>query len=203
LPLNLSQGLAPEIGPILYLSIPSLVEANNRKCPTCNLRLRSVPVSLICQCCRAHYHKQARFSGLTKGALDVWKKSKRWECTSCIDNQAQEAVNDPEVNPVSSQEYGSGVRCGLRVLQRNVDGIGTSMVDVILLVMEGPGLDVLLLQETKLSPANPTPTLHGYFAIRCDRPPDGGRGGRYPDLCQSGHSFLPDPSISWGGGLGG
>ena len=50
------------------------------------------------------------------------------------------------------------------------------MADVISLVREDPGLDVLLLQETKLSPANQTPSLPGYTPIRRDRPPDGGGG---------------------------
>jgi hypothetical protein len=59
-----------------------------------------------------------------------------------------------------------------------VDGIGTDIADVITLVREDPGLDVLLLQETKLISANPTPTLPGYSAIRRDRPPNpGGQGG--------------------------
>jgi exonuclease III len=61
-------------------------------------------------------------------------------------------------------------------LQWNVDGIGTAIADVITLVREDPGLDVLLLQETKLIPANPTLTLLGYSAFRRDRPPGGGRG---------------------------
>jgi hypothetical protein len=44
-------------------------------------------------------------------------------------------------------------------------------------VREDPGLDVLLLHESKLIPANPTPTLPGYSAIRHDRPSNiGGRG---------------------------
>jgi hypothetical protein len=84
------------------------------------------------------------------------------------DNQARDAVNDPEVNSVSSRGSSGGVRHGLRVLQWNVDGIGTTMADVITLVREDPGLDVLLLQETKLIPAIPTPTLLGYSAIRRD-----------------------------------
>jgi exonuclease III len=59
-------------------------------------------------------------------------------------------------------------------LQWNVDGIGTAIADVISLVREDPGLDVLLLQETKHIPANPTPTLPGYSAIRRNRPPGSG-----------------------------
>jgi exonuclease III len=50
-----------------------------------------------------------------------------------------------------------------------VDGIGTAIAYVISLVREDPGLDVLLLQETKLIPANHTPTLPGYSAIKRDR----------------------------------
>jgi hypothetical protein len=115
----------------------------------------------------------------------------------CIENQARDAVNDPEVNRVKSRGRVGRVRHGLRVLQWNVDGIGTAIADVITLVRENPGLDVLLLQDTKLIPANPTLTLPGYYAIRCDRPPvPGGSGGWPPDLCQGGHPLLPDPSIS-------
>jgi hypothetical protein len=50
-----------------------------------------------------------------------------------------------------------------------VYGIGTTIADVITLVREDPGLDVLILQETKPIPANPTPTLLGYSAIRHDQ----------------------------------
>jgi hypothetical protein len=53
------------------LPVDPLVEACHGSCPTCNFRICSVPVPLICQCCRAQYHKQARCSGLTLGALDV------------------------------------------------------------------------------------------------------------------------------------
>jgi exonuclease III len=62
-------------------------------------------------------------------------------------------------------------------LQWNVDGIGTAIADVISLVRKDPGLDVLLLQATKLIQANLTPTLPGYSAIKRDRLPGGGRGG--------------------------
>jgi hypothetical protein len=82
-PLNLGLGFSRDRPhPVL---VDPLVEARNRSCPTCNLKLHSVPVSLICQCCRAQYYKQARCSGLTAGALDVWKKSNCWECTLVVD----------------------------------------------------------------------------------------------------------------------
>jgi hypothetical protein len=161
----------------LPVPIDPSVKARSQTCSACNLRHRIDPVPLICHCCRARYHKRPGCSGLTSGALDIWKRSKHWECTSCIDNQAQDAVNDPEVNPVSNRGRGGGVRRGLRVLQWNVDGIRTTIADVITLVREDPGLDVLLLQETKLIPANPTPTLPGYSEISRDRSPNtGGRG---------------------------
>jgi exonuclease III len=52
-----------------------------------------------------------------------------------------------------------------------------SIADVIALVRKDPALDVLLLQETKPIPANPTLTLPGYSGIRHDQPPVGGREG--------------------------
>jgi hypothetical protein len=55
--------------------------------------------------------------------------------------------------------------------------IGTAIADVITLVREDPGLDVLLLQKTKLIPTNPHPTRPGYSAIRRDHPSGEGRGG--------------------------
>ena len=148
------------------------MKARSQTCPSCTLTIPSTQVPLICQCCRAQYHKIARCSGLTPGALNAWKRSKHWECNSCINTQARDAVNDPEIVPVSSRGNSGGVRRGLRVLQWNVDGIGTAIADVLTLVRDDPGLDVLLLQETKLVPANPTPTLPGYTAIRRDRPGD-------------------------------
>jgi len=149
-----------------------LVKARSQTCPSCTLTIPSTQVPLICQCCRAQYHKIARCSGLTPGALNAWKRSKHWECNSCINTQARDAVNDPEIVPVSSRGNSVGDRRGLRVLQWNVDGIGTAIADVLTLVKDDPGLDVLLLQETKLVPANLTPTIPGYTAIRRDRPAD-------------------------------
>jgi hypothetical protein len=151
----------------------------------------------IRECSRAQYYKLARCSGLTPGALNVWKRSKHWECISCINTQARDAVNEPEIVPVISRGNSGGVRCGLRVLQRNVDVIGTAIADVLTLVREDPGLDVLLLQETKLSPANPTPTLPGYTAIRCDRPADRpSRGGGLLTYVKADIPLSPSPSVS-------
>jgi hypothetical protein len=109
-------------------------------------------------------------------------------------NQARDAVNDPEVNPISSREHVGGIRCGIRVLHWNMDGIGTAIADVISLVREDPGLDVLLLQETKLIPANPTPTLPGYSAIRHDRPLGGGWGGGVLNYVKADFPFHQIPA---------
>jgi hypothetical protein len=80
---------------------------------TCNLKLLPVRDLFICFSCRVQYRKQARCWGLTKGALQVWMQSKRWQCTSCIDKQARNAVNDPEINLVSSRRRIGGARRGL------------------------------------------------------------------------------------------
>ena len=72
-------------------------------------------------------------------------------------------------------------RASLKVIQWNVDGLSTSLVDLKSLVEREPDIDILLIQETKLRPPVPDPLLDGYVAIRRDRPivPGGGgsRGG--------------------------
>jgi hypothetical protein len=58
----------------------------------------------------------------------------------------------------------------------------------------GRALDVLLLQETKLIPPNPSPTLPGYSAIRRDRPPGGGRGAGLLTYVKADISFCQIPA---------
>ena len=67
-------------------------------------------------------------------------------------------------------------RDGLKIIQWNVDGLSTSLVDLMVLVEKEPDIDVFLIQETKLLPTAPDPRLAGYTAIRRDRPtpPRGG-----------------------------
>ena len=68
-------------------------------------------------------------------------------------------------------------RSRLKVVQWNVDGLSTSLVDLKGLVEQEPDIDALLIQETKLKPPMSDPQLEGYVAIRRDRPIPPGRGG--------------------------
>ena len=67
-------------------------------------------------------------------------------------------------------------RDGLKIIQWNVDGLSTSLVDLMVLVEKEPDIDVFLIQETKLLPTAPDPRLAGYTAIRRDRPTPRGVG---------------------------
>ena len=55
----------------------------------------------------------------------------------------------------------------MRGLQWNADGIDTKVAELNRLVVE---LNVVLIQETKLTSRSKTPKIHGFTAVRQDRP---------------------------------
>ena len=90
-----------------------------------------------------------------------------------------------------------GTRDKLRILQWNVDGVGTAEVDLLGFIDQDPNLDVILVQETKLLPSDRTPSLPGYAAVRRDRPPTpggagvGARGGGLITFVKKDIAFRP------------
>ena len=76
--------------------------------------------------------------------------------------------------PRDQSKYGAGPRRtekrrNLRGLQLNADGINTKMAELNSLV-EVLDVDVILIQETRLTNKSKTPVLHGYTAVSKDRP---------------------------------
>lgn len=67
------------------------------------------------------------------------------------------------------------LRHSLRILQWNADGIRTGLAELTRLVRE-VDLDVVLIQESKLSSGDQTPKLPGFAVARRDRP-SGPKGG--------------------------
>ena len=63
--------------------------------------------------------------------------------------------------------------------QWNVDGMATSLMDLRDLVKRKPATGVILVQESKLLPSDPDPSVPGFSTVRLDRPPSQGgtRGG--------------------------
>ena len=156
---------------------------------------RSVP--LTCESCRAEYHKKSACSGLTKDQVRVWADSGRWTCPTCSSQRQLDSANTPGVGRVADPKRDIGTRDKLRILQWNVDGLGTAEVDLLGFIEEDPSIDIILVQETKLLPTNKNPSLPGYTVCRRDRPPApdgtgaGARGGGLITFVKKDISFRP------------
>ena len=146
-----------------------------RKCPACNTRLGFSRNPLICCGCQLEYHKKC--SGLARHALASWQANRQWECSACTARGRQVPTNPPDVVSGPSGSPDVSLRESLKVIQWNVDGLTTSLVDLRNLVEKDRDIDVLLVQETKLHPSASDPSLPGYAAIRRDRPSGGPIGG--------------------------
>ena len=155
------------------------IPVGGRKCPTCNMRLVVSRNPLVCCRCFAEHHKKC--SGLARHALASWQRDQNWVCGACTARSRQALPNEPNVDTVPGRSPDVSSRSSLKVIQWNVDGVSTSLVDLLGLVEREPDIDVLLVQEAKLHPTAPSPRIPGYAVIRRDRPtpPQGGgsRGG--------------------------
>ena len=171
-----------------------------RSCLACKEKLKAPGagyVPLICESCRAECHKKRECSGLTKDQVRVWATSGRWACSACSGQQRLDAANTPGVSRAADPKRAIGTRDKLRILQWNVDGVGTAEVDLLGFIDQDPNLDVILVQETKLLPSDRTPSLPGYAAVRRDRPPApggagvGARGGGLLTFVKKDIAFRP------------
>ena len=71
-----------------------------RTCPACKEKLRAPggqAERLVCECCRAEFHKKRECSGLTRHQVRVWQTSGRWTCIACSNQRRQDAANAPGV----------------------------------------------------------------------------------------------------------
>ena len=146
-----------------------------RKCPACNTRLGFSRNPLICCGCQLEHHKKC--SGLARHALASWQANQQWECSACTARGRQVPTNPPDVESGPSRSQDVSLRDSLKVVQWNVDGLTTSLVDLRNLVEENKDIDALLIQETKLHPSARDPSLPGYVVVRRDRPSGGPVGG--------------------------
>ena len=88
----------------------------------------------------------------------------------------------------------------LKILQWNCDGLMTKK-DELEELLHREGVQVALLQETKLSQRDDTPRLRGYSAIRKDRSGSGTNGPRVGGLCtyvQEGLAYWEEPVATGG-----
>ena len=109
-----------------------------------------------------------------------WEQTRQWECTQCTAHRQQgAAANQPGAPIGTGRGAGADGDGNLLLLQWNVDGIATSLMDLQDLVRKRPAVGVVLVQESKLLPSDPDPSVPGFSTVRLDRPParGGTRGG--------------------------
>ena len=150
---------------------------NQRKCPACRGRLRATRDPMCCATCGTEYHKKC--SGLTRHALLRWSRTRQWECAQCTAHRQQGAVaNQPGAPIASGRGAGTDGEGNLLVCQWNVDGMATSLMDLRDLVKRKPATGVILVQESKLLPSDPDPSVQDFPRFDSTVPPHrGGRGG--------------------------
>jgi hypothetical protein len=168
------------------------VAVPNTRCPECSHALRKMKDPLICTKCGRAYH--IKCAKETRDTLRVLRTNRTWTCHFC----AQLTAGSPEPAPRTPLETVGGGSTrkvgGLSILQWNCDGLATKK-DELQELLSREGVDVLLLQETKLGERDSTPAILGYSAVRRDRAGSGTARPRGGGLCcyvRDGVPFWPE-----------
>ena len=143
------------------------------KCSKCKKNIRSniTPIACMDQGCNERYHKIC--SGLTKTTFEKYhNKTIHWSCEKCIERKASsdhQTIHNANI-PVTSDKKDSklNTRKSLRILQWNAEGIA-SKIHELREVAKDIDLDVIMIQESKLSSNHKTPSIPEYVPIRVDR----------------------------------
>ena len=138
------------------------------KCLMCKSTISRGKERMRCNKCKKESHKCC--TGLTRDAYQALLKNDAWQCDKCAYTPppgSDSIPTDKTKDGAGSKK--SGKRRNVRGLQWNADGINTKMAELNSLVVELE-VDVVLIQETKLTEKSRTPRLHGYTAVRQDRP---------------------------------
>ena len=138
------------------------------KCLQCKGAIREGVRRAQCLECQQLSHRGC--TGLTKSAMDPVLNSNNWMCHRCTAKDLF-PQNLPDTNiPAGKHEpkFTGGAK-NLRIMQWNADGINTKIAELNHFVNEHK-IDVVIIQETKLTENKPTPKLYGYACVRSDRP---------------------------------
>ncbi len=92
----------------------------------------------------------------------------KWTCEACT-TKADYPKTFMNNGVQVKHEPKRGQFKNLKALQWNADGLNTKIAELNSFVKEH-NVDLVLIQETKLTEKRPTPKLHGYTPVRADRP---------------------------------
>ena len=138
------------------------------KCLQCKGAIREGVRRAQCLECQQLSHRGC--TGLTKSAMDPVLNSNNWMCNRCTTRiQFPQNLPDTDILAGKHEPKFTGGAKSLRIMQWNADGINTKIAELNHFVKEHK-IDVVIIQESKLTENKPTPKLYGYATVRSDRP---------------------------------
>ena len=136
------------------------------------------PGYLVCKSCGAAAHQKC--SDLdTRGAIENAKKNKDWECRICLEQNLPPDEPPSTTDSISQKsEPKSAKRRNrpLRIVQWNAEGVNTKMGELREFIKEYK-IDVVLIQESKLTEKKSSPVLKDFSVVRGDRKGAAHHGG--------------------------
>ena len=140
-------------------------KCGNSKCKAKKIRARND--FLVCTKCKSQFHKQESCSGMTREQITRLDR-KKWKCEACQSVLAT-PVPKPAATTTAEFKTGKASKPVLSILQWNCDSL-RSKAEELKIFLQDKKVDIFVLQETKLIPADKTPKFPGYTVIRQDRP---------------------------------
>ena len=159
--------LKPGMLPVILIRLSGDVEENPRPrwlCSSCNTHIHHTQTSIQCNT------KEKHWIHLKCSDTNLQHYNNTWKCKT-------HTTRNPTNPPIHIQTQTTTPKSEskmIKILQININGINKKARELIETTKEH-NIDIITIQETKLTQHAKTPSIPGYTAIRKDRP--NGRGG--------------------------
>jgi len=132
----------------------------------------------VCKSCGVAAHQKC--SDLdTRGAIENAKKNKDWECRICLEQNLppdEPPTTTDSISQKSEPKSAKRRNRPLRIVQWNAEGVNTKMGELREFIKEYK-IDVVLIQESKLTEKKSSPVLKDFSVVRGDRKGAAHHGG--------------------------
>ena len=151
--------------------VPTPEEDRPKQCAICKYTIRKGYDYLRCSECNAGIHKDIKCSDESRDAVKKIDRSK-WRCRGCLQRETErEKRVEDAVSGSDRVEYvvkNGGERTTITILQWNADSIKSKLTEVRN-VLKNNKVDILMVQETKLTSTEKIPNLPGYTVLSAHR----------------------------------
>ena len=121
------------------------------------------------KCCECNKESHKGCTGLSRDSYEALLKSNNWACDKCLNPPTSTTLPTQNNVEEKSEPKRTGTFGNLRILQWNADGLSPKIAELDEYVHKNK-IDVVLIQETKLTVNKPTPAIKGFTPVRADRP---------------------------------